>query len=168
MANKHSKPFFTGSIFFWSLGFGGVFALFAAFTYLVFNFQFASIGQVAVPLVAAFFGFSSLLFNKARAYSKGRSRTRALYAAERALQAALFGLAGLLVGAAMYGLFVWFGFAPGQPISKKHGLLFLFFFPYALIQTGYACFMIALRIAGKEYLYSITPLKLRRRIDDGL
>jgi hypothetical protein len=168
MAHKYSKPFFTSALFHRPLELGGAFALFVAFTHFVFRFEFEPVGRVAVPLAAVFFGFASLLFNRARSYSKGRSRVRTLYAAERSFQATLFALAGLLVGVAMYGLFVWFGFAPNQPVSGKHALLFLFLFPYLLIQTGYVCFMSALRVASKEYMHFLSPLKLRRRIGDGL
>lgn len=168
MKPKDPTPFFTSGIFFRPLEIGCAFALFVAFGYLVFNFQFGPIGQIAVPLLAVFFGFSSLLFNRARAYGKGRSRFRTLYAAERALQATLFTLVGLLVGLAMYGLFVWYGFAPGQVVSGKTALLLFFMFPYGLIQMGLFCFMLSLRIASKEYLYSLSPKSLTRRIREGL
>lgn len=168
MTQKYSTPFFTSSAFFRSLEMGLAFSLFVAFSYFVFRFEFGAIGQIAVPLLAVFFGFSSLLFNRARAYSKGRSRARTLYAAERALQATLFALVGLLVGAAMYGCFVWSGFAPGQPVSGRTAFLLLFIFPYLLIQMGAVCFMLSLRIASKEYLRRLPPKSLRHRIRDGL
>lgn len=161
-------PVFTSGTFFRSLEIGCAFALFVAFSFFIFRFRFAPIGQIAIPLLAVFFGFSSLLFNRARAYSKGRSRVRTLYAAERAMQATLFTLVGLLVGAAFYGLFVWYGFEPNQPVSSKTALLLVFLFPYFLIQLGAVCFMLALRIASKEYLFRLSPKDLRRRIGQGL
>lgn len=168
MIAKCSKPFFTSVVFFRLLELGCAFGLFVAFVYLVFSYQFDLIVKIAVPLVAVFFGFSSLLFNRARAYTKGRSRVRTLYAAERALQATLFALIGLLVGGAMYGLFFWFGFSNDSVESGKGGYLLVFILPNALIQVGFVCFLVSLRIAGKDYLKFISSKDFIIRINSGL
>lgn len=150
------------------VGIGVPFSLFIALIYFVFRFDFEPIAKFCIPAVAVFFGFSSVLYNRARAYSKGRSRVRTLYAAERALQATLFALVGTILGIGMYALFVWFGFWPGQEISKKHSLLILFLIPYAIIQTGFACFMLSVRIVAREFLRPLSAKELHKRIKAGL
>ena len=147
---------------------GVPFALFVSFVYFVFRFDFEPIAKVCIPAVAVFFGFSSLLYNRARAYSRGRSRIRSFYAAERALQATLFALVGTVVGIGMYAIFVWYGFWPGQELSKKHGFLLLFLIPLLIVQTGFSCFMISIRIVSQEFLRPISVRELHKRIRDGL
>lgn len=147
---------------------GVPFSLLVSFIYFVFRFDFEPIAKVCVPAVAVFFGFSSVLYNRARAYSRGRSRIRTLYAAERALQATLFALVGTVLGAGMYAFFVWIGFWPGQEIDKKHGLLIIFVIPLFIIQTGFACFMLALRVVAHEFLRPVSVKELRKRIQEGL
>lgn len=142
--------------------------LLVSFIYFVLRFDFEPIAKVCVPAVAVFFGFSSVLYNRARAYSGGRSRIRTLYAAERALQATLFALVGTVVGMGMYSLFVWYGFWPGQELGKKHGLLIFFLIPLVIVQTGFACFMLSLRVVASEFLRPVSARELRKRIRDGL
>jgi hypothetical protein len=164
---RHQNPKLTRSIF---RAFDVViaFSLFVAFCVFVLNFRFGPIGAISIPLLAVFYGFSSLLYNRSRAYTRGHSRIRSLYAAERAMQATLFAVTGLLIGGGMYALFAWFGFTPGEEISKKHVALFAFIFPYAFIQAGLKCFLIALRVASVEFMRPLSPRLLRKRIGDGL
>ena len=75
-------------------------------------FQFATLGAIYFPLVLAAFGFASLLYNRSRAYTRGRGRVRSLYAAERATQGVFFLLiAGVLAGG-LYTVFVYWVLSP--------------------------------------------------------
>lgn len=57
--------------------------------------RFLAIAAVYAPTLALLFGFSGVLYGRARAYPAGPEQRRCLYAAERALQASLlFMLAG--------------------------------------------------------------------------
>ena len=132
------------------------------------RFEFEAIGRICIPLLVVFFGFTSLLFNRARAFSKGRSRVRCMYAAERAFQATMFAFLGLLLGTGMYALFVIFGFAPNQVLEGKHAWLLLFFLPHLLIQTSVVCFLLAFRTIAIEFLGPLSPRTIRQRLKDGL
>lgn len=147
---------------------GALFLLFVGLFKYVFAFEFEPILRFLAPAIAVFFGFSSLLFNRARAYSSGASRVRTLYAAERAMQATMFLLVGMFVGGGIYALFLWYGFAPGQKAEVKHLFLLVFFLPYFYIQTAFACFLFSLRCVGREFLRYVSPFEMLRRVKEGL
>lgn len=142
------------------------FSIFVVF-FNVLRFDFAAIGTIFLPLVVAMFSFTSLLYNRARAYGKSRSRTRSLYAAERAMQGAFFTLLSGLLGVGMYGAFVYCGFASGEPTQAKHLWLLLFFIPVLLLVPGVVCFLLAVRSASVDFLGPRSPWELRKRIREG-
>jgi hypothetical protein len=63
------------------------------------TFRVKEIAPFFLPTLAAFFGFSSLLYNRARAYPEGPTQRRALYAANGALTATILYLVALILGA---------------------------------------------------------------------
>ncbi|MDP9919814.1 hypothetical protein J2W24_005494 [Variovorax boronicumulans] len=134
-------------------------------------FQFATLGAIYFPLVLAAFGFASLLYNRSRAYTRGRGRVRSLYAAERATQGVFFLLlAGVLAGG-LYTVFVYLGFEPVYlmaDLRPKHAWLLLFLAPMFMAIPGVVCLRLAIEIAAADFLGHRGPRELRRRIREGL
>src|SRR5688500_1283978 len=108
----------------------------------VFTFDFKPLAALCIPILVVFFGFASLLYTRGRSLAKGKGQMRSLYAAERAMQATIWYLFGIILGTSLYGVLMRFGvaFNPSEP--SPGGLwLVLFLAPYALMQMGLLCFM---------------------------
>ena len=96
---------------------------------------------------------------------RGKAQTRSLYAAERATQATVLYLLGILLGTTLYGVFMYFelGFDPQRPTLGGLWLL-LFIAPYALMQAGLVYLMRALRLVVRQLLPGTSAFELRRRV----
>jgi hypothetical protein len=131
----------------------------------VYTFDFKPLAALCVPILVVFFGFASLLYNRGRALPKGEAQTRSLYAAERAMQATLWYLFGIVLGVSLYGLLVYFGlsFNPRKPSAAGLWLL-VFLAPYALMQAGLLFFMRAAWVITPQFFRRIGAFELRRRI----
>lgn len=142
------------------------FVFFWAVLHHVYTFNFRPLAAFCVPILVVFFAFSSLLYMRGRSLGKGKAQIRSLFAAERAMQAAIWYLFGILLGTSLYGVLVYFGvsFNPGQPTAMGLWLL-LFIAPYALMQTGLIFFMRAVWVVTPHFLRPVTALEIRRRID---
>src|SRR5262245_20288285 len=87
----------------WVLELGGGFTLFAAFYFVVTWQQFEAFAKVVIPILATYIATAALLYNRGRALPAGPSKTRSLYAAERAVQATLFTLVGAVIACVIFG-----------------------------------------------------------------
>lgn len=143
----------------------GAFVFFWAVLHHVYTFDFKPLAALCIPILVVFFGFASLLYNRGRALPKGEAQTRSLYAAERAMQATIWYLFGIILGTSLYGLLKYFGvsFNPSTPTPAGLWLL-LFFLPYAFMQIGLLCFMRAAWVITPQFFWRIGAIKLRRRI----
>ena len=143
-----------------------VFVFFWAVLHHVYTFSFKQLAAFCVPFLVVFFAFSSLLYMRGRSLAKGRPQTRSLFAAERAMQASIWYLFGILLGTSLYGLLVYFGvtFDPGKPSAAGLWLL-VFLVPYALMQVGFLFFMRAVWLITPEFLRRVSPFEIRRRIE---
>lgn len=143
----------------------GAFVLLVVVWLHVLSYDLKPLATVCIPVLAVFFGFTSVLYNRARALAKGKSQNRTLYAAERAMQGTLFFFFGTVLGAILAGLLAYFGFslAPPNPTLKNLWLI-LFIGPYALLQIGYQSFMHAIWSISPEFLGHISARQLRRRV----
>src|SRR5688572_24605632 len=141
-------------------------AFFGAVAHHVYEFDFKPLAALGVPILAVFFAFASLLYIRGRSLTEGSAQIRSLYAAERAVQAAVWHLSGVILGAALYAVLVRFGitFDPAEPSPAGLWLL-LFLAPYALMQVGLLTFMRALWVIAPQFLRSVSPLELRRRVE---
>jgi hypothetical protein len=95
-----------------------------------------------------------------------RRQFRSLYAAERAVQAAVWHLSAIVLGTIIYALLVRFGmrFDPSEP--SLVGFWFLIFVaPYALMQIGILTFMRAVWAVAPQFLRSVNAFELRRRVE---
>lgn len=137
----------------------------------VLTFRFGPIGAIYLPLIVATFSFSSLLFNRSRAYTRGRTRTRSLYAAERSMQGAFYLLIAGLLGVGLYGVFLYVGFTPVESLADlraKHAWLLVFVVPFFLVIPGLVCLRLSIQTAAMDFLGTRSPTEIRRRIRDGL
>lgn len=142
------------------------FVFFWAVLHHVYTFNFKPLAAFCVPILVVFFAFSSLLYTRGRSLPKGNAQLRSLYAGERAMQATIWYLFGIILGTSLYGLIVYFGvsFNPGKPSPAGFWLL-AFLAPYALMQIGFLFFMRAIWVITPQFFRRVSPFELRRRIE---
>jgi hypothetical protein len=119
--------------------------------------DFKPLAALCLPILVAYFGFASLQYTRSRSLPKGLAQTRSLYAAERAVQATVWHLLGMVLGVSLYAFLARFGFAEGAWLA-------LFVAPYVLMQIGLISFMRALRSIAPDFLRWVGPLELARRV----
>jgi hypothetical protein len=141
------------------------FVFFWAVAHHVATFDLKPLAAFSAPFLIVFYGMAALLFNRGKSLPKGRAQTRSLYAAERATQATVLYLLGILLGTALYGILVYLGlsFDPHRPSLAGFWLL-LFIGPYALMQAGLVYLMRALRLVAPQLLPGTSSFELRRRV----
>lgn len=123
----------------------------------VYWLDFRPLAAWCLPVLIVFFAFASLLYSRGKALAKGRGQIRSLYAAERAMQAAVWHFFGIASGAALYAVLGHFG--AGGP------WLLLFAIPFAFMQTALLSFMRAMWVISPLYLRRVGPFELRRRVE---
>ena len=89
-------------IMFRVLAIGMSLAFFAAFAAHIYRLDFKPMAGVGVPILLVFFGFASLFFIRGRSLAKGSAQFRSLVAAERAVQAAVWHLSGVMLSNVLY------------------------------------------------------------------
>lgn len=150
---------------FWlvSVAAGAVF--FGAVSHHVYGFDLKPLAAFCLPVLVAFFGFTSLLYMRGRSLARGKAQVRTLFAAERTMQGTLAYLAGIVLGATVYGLlrYAGFQFDPGRPTASGLWLL-LFLAPYALMQAGIGLFIAGAWIIVPQFLRPVSPYEVWRRI----
>jgi hypothetical protein len=136
-------------------------------THHVVTQDFKPLAAFCVPMLVVFYGFASLLFVRGRALAKGPWQVRSLYAGERAMQATLWYLFGIILGTTVYGLARYLGipFEADEPWAVAVWLL-LFLVPAALMQIGLLCFMRALWVIVPELLRSVNAFEVARRVHE--
>ena len=143
------------------------FVFFWAVLYHVYTFDFRPLAAFCVPILVVFFAFSSLLYMRGRSLAKGKAQRRSLFGAERAMQASIWYMFGIILGTALYGLVRHFGvtFDPSDPTPAGLWLL-LFLAPYALMQAGFIIFMRAIWLITPQFFRRLSPFEIRRRIEE--
>lgn len=141
------------------------FVFFWAVAHHVATFDLKPLAAFCVPFLIVFYGFAALLFNRGKSLAKGKAQIRSLYAAERATQATVLYLTGILLGTTLYGILVYLelSFDPQRPGLAGLWLL-LFIAPYALMQAGFVYLMRALRLVAPQLLRPASAFELRRRV----
>ena len=141
------------------------FVFFWAVAHHVATFDLKPLAAFCVPFLIVFYGLSALLFNRGKSLAKGKAQARSLYAAERATQATVLYLFGILLGTTLYGILVYLGvtFDPHRPGPAGLWLL-LFIAPYALMQAGFVYLMRALWLVAPQLLPRASAFELRRRV----
>jgi signal transduction histidine kinase len=148
-----------------ALAVGMSFAFFAAFAYHVYRFDFKPMAALGVPILVVFFGFASLFFIRGRSLAKGSAQFRSLVAAERAVQAALWHLSGIMLGTVFYALLMRSGVALDASERWLVALwMLLFLAPHALMQIGLFTFMRAVLVVAPQLFRRVGAFELRRRV----
>jgi hypothetical protein len=127
--------------------------------------DFRPLVALSVPLLVVFYGFASVLFVRGRALAQGPWQTRSLYAAERAMQATVWYLVGILLGVIVYTATKRLGvrFDPAAPQVDALWLL-LFLAPYAFMQAALTSFLRGMWALGPDFFRGAGPLTLARRV----
>jgi len=130
-------------------------AFFAAFAHHVVRGEFRPLVAMSVPLLVVFYGFASVLFVRGRSLAKGAWQTRSIYAAERAIQAAVLYLVGIVLGVVVYGA-----------VKRLDGELWLLLFlaPYAFMQVALIAFMRGLWALAPDLFRDRRAMQLVRRV----
>ena len=152
-------------ILFAALAFGMSMAFFAAFAYHAYRLDFRPMTALGLPILLVFFGFGSLFFIRGRSLAKGSAQMRSLFAAERAVQAAVWHLSGIMLSTVLYALLMRSGVAlhASEPwLVALWAALFLL--PHALMQIGLLTFMRALFIVAPQLFRKVGAFELRRRL----
>jgi hypothetical protein len=138
-----------------------------AVTHHVITQDFKPLAAFCVPILVVFYGFASLLFVRGRALAKGPWQVRSLYAGERALQATLWYLCGIILGTTVYGLARYLDI-PFQAEERWLVALWLLLFlvPAALMQMGLLCFMRALWVIAPQLLRKVDAFEVMRRVHE--
>ena len=140
-------------------------AFFAAFLHHLYGLDFKPMGALGVPILLVFFGFGSLFFIRGRSLAKGSAQLRSLFAAERAVQAAVWHLSGIMLSTVLYALFMRSGVAPHTSSSGLVALWgFLFLIPHGLSQIGLLTFMRALLVVAPHLFRTVGAFEIRRRL----
>ncbi|HWI83642.1 hypothetical protein [Ramlibacter sp.] len=148
----------------WMLHLGGGFTLFVAFLLVVLLQQFEAFAKVIVPILATYIAVAALMYNRGRALRKGPSKVRSLYAAERAVQAALFTVVGAAIGAVIFGWAYWFGLSVQKDGGAKNAWVLIYSLPLLYIMAGYTSFLLGLRVIAKEFLRPLSAKEAARRL----
>lgn len=148
-----------------ALAVGMSLAFLAAFAYHVYRFDFKPMAALGVPILVVFFGFASLFFIRGRSLAKGSAQFRSLVAAERAVQAALWHLSGIMLGTVLYALLMRSGIAlDGGERWLVTVWTLLFLAPHVLMQIGLFAFMRAVLVVAPQLFRSVGAFELRRRV----
>jgi hypothetical protein len=141
------------------------FVFLGAVVHHVYTFDFKPLAALCIPILVLFFGFASLLYTRGRSLAKGKGQARSLYAAERAMQATIWHLFGIILGTSLYAVLMHAGvrFDPSAPTPAGLWLL-LFLAPYALMQIALLCFMRAVWVITPQSFRRVGVLELRRRV----
>ena len=142
---------------------GGAWSVFLLYFYIFRDGRFDLILQFSAPVLAIYIASSGLMYNRARAMPQGKAKRRSLYAGERAAQAFLFSVVGLLLGAVAFSVAVLFKV---DPVMAFHGRSFwvLIFFPsLVFVQWGYASYVLFLRAISSDLLFPVTARAIAMR-----
>lgn len=161
---KRSRKTRALRITFDALALGLSLAFFAAFAHHVHRLDFKPMAALGVPILLVFFGFASLFFIRGRSLAKGSAQFRSLFAAERAVQAALWHLSGIMLNTVLLALLLRFGVGLGSEPWLVTLWTMLFLLPHALMQIGLFTFTRAVLIVAPQLFRKVGALEVRRRI----
>jgi ABC-type Fe3+-siderophore transport system permease subunit len=127
--------------------------------------DFRPLAVFCLPVLAVFFGFTSLLYMRGRTLSRGRDQVRTLFAAERTMQGTVAYLSGVVLAASLYGLleYLEIRFDPAHPTAAGLWLL-LYLAPYSLMQTGFFLIMGGICVIAPQFMRPVSPYEVWRRV----
>jgi hypothetical protein len=137
---------------------------FGAVAHHVLKSDFKPLLALGVPMLIVFYGFASVLFVRGKALAPGLWQTRSLYAAERATQATVLYLLGVLLGVTVYALIKPFGALDLSASWTTRLWLLAFVAPYALMQMALLSFLRGLWALAPDLLRDDGALAVARRV----
>ncbi|MBI5278422.1 MAG: hypothetical protein HY854_18425 [Burkholderiales bacterium] len=131
----------------------------------VYTLNLKPLAALCLPVLVAMFGFTSLLYMRGRSLSRGRDQMRTLFAAERAMQGAIWYFTGIVAAMALHGLVQLLDIAhdPADPGIESLALV-LFLGPYAHMQTGFTLFMRAAWLVAPQFMRTVPTREIWRRV----
>jgi uncharacterized integral membrane protein len=134
-------------------------------TKYLFSFQIGPLATLCLPLLAVFFGFTALLYNRARAITDGPEQRRTLYAAERAMQATMLYFYALLTGSIITAILLWINITPPNlNPGEIHYPFSLYFIPAVLGMFSFGTFIFSLRAISHRKLRPIRMREIMKQI----
>jgi hypothetical protein len=134
----------------------GGFTLLVAFIFVLREQQYESFAKTIVPILATYIATAALLYNRGRALPKSPGKVRTLYAAERSVQATIFTLTGVVLGAIIFSFLKYFEADLSMIDSMKNKpigpWLLVYLIPYTFILFGY------IRFFSTSYFEGFSPL----------
>jgi len=117
-------------------------------------------------LFGLLFGFTSLMYNRARTYPKGAIQRRTVFVAELALRATLASAIGAVLGAVIFFLLQDAGFSktPGNRIPTQLVPTLLAFLPLTFLIYAFFKLFGAIRLLLHARDIPISALRIARRL----
>jgi hypothetical protein len=125
--------------------------------------EFKPLVALCAPILILYFGFASLLFVRGRALVEGPWQFRSLLAGERAMQAAVWHVVGIVLGMSAYGMLRYLEVPSDSTLGQSTWLL-VFAAPYLLMQAGLLSFLRAVWLVAPHLARPLSAFELRRRI----
>ena len=125
--------------------------------------DFRPLAALLAPVLILYYGLASLLFVRGKSLSEGPWQRRSMHAGERAMQATVWHVLGIVMGVGAYGLLLTVEGQLGAP-APALALLVLFAGPYALLQAGLLSFLRAIWAIAPHLTRSVTAFEVRRRV----
>ncbi len=150
----------------WLLSFGVVNAV--IFSELA-NMRIGAWTQLSLVILGLLIGFTSVLYNRARALPAGRLHRRTIYAGELVLRAAVLYLVGMMLAALIHYLLWAAGYkAESSEVVIPRRLLPIaaFFIPNLLMLLSFMSAYAALRVLLRRGMAFMRPIKVLRRVAD--
>jgi hypothetical protein len=158
----------------WSFNIGFGMSWIVIFGYVIFMQQFEIFVKASISVLAICLTTASLFYSRARALNDGPMKRRTLYSAERATQASVLILIGVVLGVAVYsfsivaGLEVWPAGTvitnikdfPGKNINTW---IYLYFFPFSFLMLGCISYFLSLRSILRDFVRVVGLKELAAR-----
>jgi hypothetical protein len=140
-------------------------AFFGAVLHHVIAGDLRPLAAFGLPVLVAFFSFTSLLYMRGRSLARGSAQVRTLFAAENAMHATVCHLLGIASGASVHGLlqFAGIAFDPAHPSLASLWLL-LWLLPWGFVQAGLLLFQRAAWVVAPQFLRPVTVREVWRRV----
>lgn len=138
-------------------------AFFGAAAHHVAGHDFKPLLALCAPILILYYGLSSLLFVRGKALAEGPLQRRSLHAAERATQATVWHVLGIVVGISAYGLLGAVEARLEAPVQGA-AILLLFAAPFALMQAGLLAFLRAIWTISPHLTRRVGAFEARRRV----
>jgi hypothetical protein len=163
MSYSHSPRSFYRYIRF-ILELGGAIGIAFTYLYVVGQNQYDAFAKAIVPILATYVATAALLYNRARGLPNGKNKLRSLYAAERAVQAIIFSITGVLIGAIIYACLSSFRIVIDEGRDFEDPWVLVYIPSVAFVVFGYVSFLFALRTISRDFLRPISAREIARRI----